>query len=113
MAEKIVNASKYKNNESKLLIPAPLSEDLTNKILDGYSQTRKTTLRHCNINNCYSKAGSAIHIVNTNNDSKTGSAENTRVLIEDSTIEWNYAIGDNAGGDGGTIRTNGSCLENL
>ena len=72
-------------------------------------EKRYTTISNCIIRNCKSEHGSAIHIVNVNNSSKTGSAENSRVKIEDCTLEWNYSTHT----QGGTIRTNGSTLANL
>ena len=85
----------------------------------NYGDSRVTTIKNCTIRNCISEQGSAIQITNTNGDQK-GDAEKCKLVVENSTIEWNYSWGDRGedndgteSGSGGTIRTNGGCVSNL
>jgi len=83
-------------------------------LVDGVhnGEQRTTTLQNCTIKNCYSVHGSAIHVTNRN-DNKQGNAEKCKVSIIESLIENCYSKGDDAGGSGGTIRTNGNTVSNI
>lgn len=91
-------------------------------LIDGENkgESRITSIKNCTIRNCMSEQGSAIQITNDNIKEKKGNAEKCKVVIEDTTIEWNFSWGDYGEqhngentGSGGTIRTNGNCVSNV
>ena len=92
-----------------ILIDGEINNNNYNKI---------TSLNHCKIKNCVAEQGSAIQMTNKINAKSTVSttnvtAENCKVVIQNTTIENCYSQGDNKDGSGGTIRTNGNGVSNV
>ena len=76
-------------------------------------ETRKTFIENCLIQYCVSEEGSALQVTNSNSSDSKGNAEECKVTVKDSEIQYCFAIGDGGGGSGGTIRSNGNTVSHV